>query len=191
MSDNYRIQSHSICLQGSADSGLCLRPLQDEDFPCLKKWNEDKEIIKWVEVCEDRVLSEEEIWKIYENASRKALCFLIVKNECAIGECWLQMVEIPELVTLFPGKKLVRIDLLIGEKEYWCQGIGSLVISLLTAYVQQNMDYDLIIALMRSDNVRCIKAFEKNHFRFWMEGALPQEGAGTKNFCLYIKDAKI
>ena len=73
-----------------------------------------------------------------------------------VAECWLQEMNIAEPLAQYPGLDLRRIDLGIGEKDLWGQGMGTRIIALLP-----RLAFGLGI---RDDNERSLRAFAKNGY---------------------------
>lgn len=174
-----KIKEHGIILGKKFDGkSLKLRSLKETDLPLLIRWNQDRELLQWVEVNKEKVLSEEEIVKLYTKASYHKLCFLIQFEEQAIGECWLADFSSSGQI------KSARIDLIIGEKEFWNQGIGTAVISLLTEYAFDILCFDEVFGLMRKENLRSIQAFYKCGYEFYSQGVMDDSDS---LFCAYRK----
>lgn len=52
-----------------------------------------------------------------------------------IGECWLQKMNLPNVIAMYPETLDVRgIDMSIGEKEYWGKGIGTQAIDMMVDF---------------------------------------------------------
>jgi RimJ/RimL family protein N-acetyltransferase len=66
----------------------------------------------------------------------------------------------------YPGFDVRRIDLVIGEKALWGQGLGTEVIQLLMDYAFQQLGVDYLYEPDIADyNIRSQRAFEKNDHR--------------------------
>lgn len=57
-----------------------------------------------------------------------------------------------------------EVSILIGEKSYWGQGIGTEAISLITEYAFNTLNLNKLFAQCYANNVRPIKAFGKAGF---------------------------
>lgn len=158
--------SHSITLERD---GITLRPLTEADFPLLVKWNTDPEILRFTEGEDAEPYCEADIRQIYDTVSKTALCFAIDYDGRTVGECWLQPMKIV-LAPRFRYRDCRRIDLMIGEKEYWDRGIGTMVISMLCSYAWGNTSAESLFACSVQDyNFRSMKAFRKNGFQLFKE----------------------
>lgn len=66
------------------------------------------------------------VHQIYGGISQNNLCFAIEVNGKTIGECWLQKMNLPQVKAMYDENLDVRrIDMCIGEKDYWGKGIGT------------------------------------------------------------------
>lgn len=73
---------------------------------------------------------------------------------------------------MYPGLDCRRIDLMIGEKEYWSRGIGTVAISLLTGYAFIDENADIIYNPDIADyNIRSLRAFQNAGYRIVGETA--------------------
>ncbi len=106
------------------------------------------------------------IQDIYRTVSQSALCFIIEHQGRSIGECWLQRMNLERVLREYPGFDLRRIDLMIGEKALWGQGLGTEVIRLLTDLAFHHEKADYVFGVDIADyNPRSRRAFEKNDYR--------------------------
>jgi RimJ/RimL family protein N-acetyltransferase len=157
-----QIRSHNISLQGKR---VFLRPMNEDDWGVLEKWNKDPEVLYYCEGDDVEQYDSEEVKSIYRSVSQHAFCFIIELNNIPLGECWLQEMNLERISKQYPGKDCRRIDLTIGEKRYWGQGIGTEVINLLTTFGFKQAQADVIFACEVADyNYRSIKAFQKAGF---------------------------
>jgi RimJ/RimL family protein N-acetyltransferase len=80
----------------------------------------------------------------------------------AIGECWLQEMNIERILSSYPDRDCRRIDLTIGEKDFWGHGYGTDAIRALTRFGFEDECADIIFGAEVGDyNPRCRRAFEK------------------------------
>lgn len=160
------IRPHNVIIQGRKDQfAITLRPLKDADLPLLSKWYSDSEVLYWTEFEETNPYTPEIVEKIYHTVSQNALCFAIEANDAMIGDCWLQEMNLPEVVAMYPsGTDVRRIDMAIGEKEYWGKGIGSVFIKMLIDYAFAVQQIDVLHCLCADYNIRSQRMWEKNGF---------------------------
>jgi RimJ/RimL family protein N-acetyltransferase len=176
---------HTITLQGDR---VTLRPMTEADWPDLLRWNSDPEVLYYSEGDDVQSYTLEEIQEIYRPISQTALCFIIESEGRPVGECWLQRMNLERILRDYPGFDVRRIDLLIGEKPLWGQGLGTEVIRLLTdlAFQQEGADY-IIEPDIADYNVRSRRAFEKNDYRLIARHPQPP---GRKAHCTFDLLAK-
>ena len=157
-----RLREHSITLHGAK---VTLRPMAESDWPVLARWFSDPEVLYFAE--EDDVQSRplEDVQGIYRSASQTAFCFVIEVDGYAIGECWLQKMNLEEILARYPGRDCRRIDVMIGEKELWGRGYGTDAIAALTRLGFEQERADMIFGCGIADyNPRSLRAFEKNGY---------------------------
>jgi len=76
----------------------------------------------------------EQLQDILRTISAKALFSIIEYSGRAIGECWLQEMNLERILKRRPGQDCRQIDIEIGEKDYWGRGIGTEAIRLLVDF---------------------------------------------------------
>ena len=82
-----------------------------------------------------------------------------------IGDCWLQKMNLERVKRRFPGLDVRRIDLTIGQKEWWGKGWGTRIIGLLSRFAFEECGVDILYEPEIADyNPRSRRAFEKNGF---------------------------
>ena len=165
------IVSHSYTLSG--EKGVNLLPLCDVHLPLLYRWNSDMEVLYWCEG-DDIVepYDQETVDSIYGIVSKDAYCFLITVNSTPIGDCWVQKMNIPDILNQYPAEmQIARIDYCIGDKTFWGKGIGTECVRLLMDFSFRTLEYDVIYALVYDYNVRSIRLIE--HAGFTLEKEKP------------------
>lgn len=155
------IRTHDVHLRGER---IALRPMTENDWEHVLAWNADPEVLIWSDDITE-IRPEEETKDIYRSVSRFAFVFIIEHEGEPIGECWLQKMNLPEIIEQFPGKDLRRIDIMIGRKDLWGQGLGSDAIKALVKFGFEHDGADGIFTLVRSNNLRSQGAFKKAGFR--------------------------
>lgn len=181
------IKSHDVFLTGSAGGiRLTLRPLTDEHLPHLYRWCADPEVLYWTEGgAEDEALSygEQVVHAIYGGVSENARCFLVEADGAPIGECWLQKMNLPHIRDMYPVNTDVRrIDMSIGEKEYWGKGIGTQMVKMLVQFAFEREQADVLHCLCEDYNIRSCRVWEKNGFSLVQMDALPQPQKGKYQY---------
>jgi RimJ/RimL family protein N-acetyltransferase len=147
------IKTHDVVLHGKTNQfEITLKPLCDEHLPLLYKWCADPEVLYWTEGGEDceQSYDKETVHVIYGNVSQQALCFLIEVN-CDVR----------------------RIDMSIGEKEYWNKGIGSEFVRILVEFAFTIEHVDVLHCIFEDYNHRSKRVFEKNGFTLHHQVNLP------------------
>lgn len=178
-----RLQTHDVHLHGDR---VTLRPMTEDDWAALLRWNNDPEVMKYADHDEFRPTTLGEVQAIYRWISTHAHCFMIELEGRPFGECWLQRMNLRRVVDQFPGKDLRRIDLMIGEKELWGRGYGTEAIALLADFGFSSEAVDAIFGIVSADNARSLRAFEKCGFN---RCAVIQEEDGSQSYDLRVTPA--
>lgn len=178
------IKSHDITLYGGNDAyRIILRPLSDEHLPYLYKWNSNPEVLYWTEGDDVESYPPEVVHKIYGGISQNNLCFLVEVNGRAIGDCWLQKMNLPNVREMYADSTDVRrIDMLIGEKNYWGKGIGTLFIGMLVKYAFECEQVDVLHCFCEDYNIRSRRVWEKNGFTLIFKEEIPQPHKGKLQY---------
>ena len=163
MPDAQSLRQHDVTLCGETRHGLAvrLRPMTEDDWPLLYRWNGDPEVLYYSEGADVASYSPEEVRGIYCAVSKTAFCFIVEADGTPVGECWLQEMNIERILKKYPGLDCRRIDLMIGEKSYWGQGIGTEAIRLLTEFGFLEQGADVIHSCVGDYNVRSWRAFRR------------------------------
>ena len=165
-----RLRVHSVTLRSGR---LGLRPMTEDDWDVLAKWNTDPEVLYYAEGDDISSRSLEETQMICRDVSRHAFVFIAQVDGKPIGECWLQQMNLERVLERHPRKDLRRIDLTIGEKDLWGRGWGTKIIGLLTRFGFEECGADAIFGCDIADyNPRSRRAFEKNGYV--LDAVVPQ-----------------
>ena len=156
-----KLATHTFTLQ---DDKITLRPMTEEDWDILLKWNSDPELLYFSEGDDVSSYSLDEIQGIYRGVSQEAFCFIIETKGEPIGDCWLQHMNLDRILNRHPGKDCRRIDLMIGEKQFWGQGLGTAAIRLLTHFGFEQRANMIFTCGVADYNPRSLKAFQKVGF---------------------------
>jgi len=170
------LRTHQYRLQSDR---ITLRPMTECDWDFLYRWYNDPEVLYYSEGDDVTGYSLNEIQEIYRGEDPLTrFCFIIEYAGQPIGACWLQRMNMEHLLRQFSHQDCRRIDLVIGEKDYWNQGIGAEVIELLTDFGFQVKQVDAIFGCSIADyNPRSRRAFEKNGYILLQEN---READGMK-----------
>ncbi len=170
-----RLRTHDVTLAGPR---VVLRPMTEIDWDVLLAWNNDPEVLYYSESDHARSCCLGEVQRIYRSISRHAFCFIIEHAGRAIGECWLQEMNMPRVLERYPGKDLRRIDIAIGERSLWGRGLGTEALRLLVDFGFERERCHAIFGCGVADyNPRSRRMFEKLGFVTDAEISLP---AGAK-----------
>ena len=158
-----KLREHDVILQAER---VVLRPMTEEDWDTLFKWNNDPEVLYYCDCVTSWDLVP--MQKMYRGVSQRAFCFIIEFEGQPIGEGWLQQMNLDRILGEYPGRDCRRIDLMIGEKRLWGQGLGTDVIRTLTRFGFEEQDADLIFGCCIGDhNPRSLRAFEQVGYRMF------------------------
>lgn len=158
------LSKHDHTLQ-SPDGALVLRPLTDDHLPLLYRWNSDPQVVYWSDDGNDDSFDEETVRAIYRTVSKNALHFLIEWQGRPIGDCWLQKMNLPEVIGMYPsGTDIRRIDVEIGERDCWGKGTGTRFLALLVQFAFEVQGVDVLHNVCSDYNIRSQRIQEKNGF---------------------------
>lgn len=154
-----KLIEHNITLN---EKKVTLRPMTEDDWQLLHKWNSDPEVLYYTEWDDITCYTLEQVQHIYQMVSQHAYCFIIEFDNKPIGECWLQRMNLERILKKYIGLDCRRIDLMIGEKEYWRQGIGTEVVILLTQFAFDQEKADVVFGGDIADyNPASLRLFQK------------------------------
>jgi len=158
-----RLRIHDVQL---SDVDLLLRPMTEEDWPVLLRWNSDPEVLHYAEGSTITKRTLEETQRIYRGVSQHAFNLIAELDGRPIGDCWLQEMNLERVLSRYPSAMdLRRIDLTIGEKNLWGQGWGTRIIRVLVRFAFEKCGAEALFGCDVSDyNPRSQRAFEKNGF---------------------------
>ena len=163
-----RIASHDVVLDGER---VRLRPMTEDDWPSLLAWNRDPDVLYLTDGPGAEPCGLAETQAIYRSVCAHAFCFIIEFEARAIGECWLQRMNLQAIVDRHRGRDVRRIDIVIGAKGLWGQGLGTEAVSLLTSFGFENEGADAIYGIVYRHNPRSRRLFEK--LGFYRDAAAP------------------
>jgi RimJ/RimL family protein N-acetyltransferase len=159
--DAGHLRAHDVTLTGER---VVLRPMTERDWPLVEAINNDPEVGYFAEEDDWRPYTLERLQTIYRAISRQALMFVIEHRGRPIGECWLQRMNVPRILEERPGQDVRRIDLAIGLKHLWGQGLGSETIRLLVVHAFEQEGVGALVCFCGGHNPRSRRAFEKAGF---------------------------
>jgi RimJ/RimL family protein N-acetyltransferase len=172
-------------LYGGEKNNIVLKPLNDSHLPLLYKWNADPEVVYWTDGGEDNghSLDTDTVHKIYGGVSQNAFCFLIEADGVPIGECWLQEMNLQNVLNMYDYSTDVRrIDMMVGEKNYWNKGIGSQFIPVIIDFAFNTEQVNVLHCFCEDYNIRSRRIWEKNGFSLILKEELPQPQKGMYQY---------
>jgi RimJ/RimL family protein N-acetyltransferase len=156
------LRAHDVCLKSQR---LRLRPMTEDDWPTLLRWNQDPEILFYSDGADVTSYSLEQVQRIYRHISQSAFCFIMEFDGSPIGESWLQAMNLPRILNVHPNLDCRRIDLVIGEKTLWNKGLGTETLRTIVDFGFGQEATDLIFGCEVADyNHRSMRAFAKAGF---------------------------
>lgn len=182
-----RLREHNVTLRGER---LMLRPMTEHDWDIVQKWESDSDVLYYFDSgwVDERELEDTQM--IYRGVSQAAFVFIAELDSRPIGVCWLQRMNLQRLIDEFPGKDLRRIDMAIGEKELWGQGLGTEMIGILTKFGFEAERCDAIFGIGVGDyNPRSRRAFEKNGYTLFAENPQPPGSKANVEYDLILRRA--
>ena len=154
-----RLREHAVTLHGAK---VTLRPMTEGDWDVLGRWGSDPEVLWFSEGDDVQAYPLEDVQRIHRKVSQAAFCFIIEVDGRAIGECWLQKMNLERTLSEYPHEDCRRIDLTIGEKDLWSQGYRTDTIATLTRFGFEEEGADMIFGCGVADyNPRSRRAFEE------------------------------
>ena len=140
--------------------------MTDADWDILLRWNQDPDVLYYADGSDVTAYTLDQIKRIYSGISQAAFCFIAELDGQPIAEAWLQAMNLSRIIEAHPGCDCRRIDLSIGEKQYWNKGLGTEIIRALVDFGFAEERADFIFACDIADyNPRSRAAFAKVGFR--------------------------
>jgi len=172
---------HDVVL---GDDKLRLRPIRETDWGLIYKWCNDPEVLYYSDSPTAKGHDLDGIKNsVFQAGSRSRFCFVMEAYGEVIGECWLQKMNLERILKEHATKDCRRIDLSIGEKQYWGKGNGTRAIAMLTDFGFSIEKADLIFGIVGDYNLRSQRAFQKNGYQLHVK--IPQPDSGVDyDLCL-------
>ena len=156
-----KLRMHDVVLHGPR---VLLRPLTEDDWAPLLAWNNDPEVLDFAEGDDVQSRTLDEVQRIWRAISVNAHRFLMERDGDPIGECWLQRMNLQQLVARHPGEDVRRIDIAIGAPALWGQGLGREAVALLLDFGFRREGVDVVYACVDAENSRSQRMFESLGF---------------------------
>ncbi len=161
---------------------MALRPLTEDDWMLLLRWNSDPDVLYFAEGDNVHSYTLDQVQGIYRGVSQTAFCFVIEVKGAPIGECWLQQMNLERVLQKYPRVDCRRIDLMIGEKVFWGQGLGTEVIQLLSTFAFDEQGAERIFGCGVADyNTASLRVFEKAGYT--VEAQIKQPVGRKARYC--------
>jgi RimJ/RimL family protein N-acetyltransferase/8-oxo-dGTP pyrophosphatase MutT (NUDIX family) len=178
------LRSHHFRLK---DADLVLRPLTEDDWDLIAPWNQDPEVLWFSEGGRVEQRSLEEFQGIYRGVSHTpADLFVFELDGVAVGDGWIQHMNLARILEAFPDQDCRRIDLQL-DRSWWGRGIGTRAIRLLTAHGFAT-GADLVFGCdIAADNPRSQRAFLANRYVPWRRLPEPEGAKVSHRFNLVCR----
>jgi len=187
MKESMRLREHSIILHGER---VTLRPMTENDWAILLAWNSDPEVLYFSEGDDVAAYDLERVQFIYRSVSQSAFYFIVEFGGQPIGEGALQQMNMERILAQYPTQDCRRIDPMIGEKQFWGQGLGTDIIRTLTRFGFERENADLIFAPVSDYNERSWRAFQRVGYEIVGEVPEPPGMKAKISYDLMISRAK-
>ena len=171
-----KLKPHDIILH---DENVILRPLTEDDWEYLVKWEGNPEVTYWFGGFFFKDGSEayllREVQEHFRLGSQNAYIWIIEFKKKPIGYCTLALGAVDdEIFAEFAERDCRNIEIVIGEKKFWGQGIGTKAIHLVTQFAFERDNAEVLCVIDVSDfNVRARRVFEKNGFEVYTTRRMP------------------
>jgi RimJ/RimL family protein N-acetyltransferase len=174
------LRAHDTILRGER---ITLRPMTEGDWDVLYRWENDAEVLYYCDGDDVTGYALEDVQMIFRGVSQLAFSFSIECEGQAIGWCWLQAMNMPAILARFPALDCRRIDLAIGAKHFWSQGLGTEAIRLLTIFAFERERADAVFGVSIANyNPRSCRAFEKNGYQLTQVTREPEGRKATLTY---------
>ncbi len=156
----------------ASNESLYIREMKDsdEDYKLISKWLTDPDVLQYY-YGRDNPYDLEKVRKKYSRRvlgkTRVKPCIFLIRNEPIGYLQYYPLTQKDKKSYQLEGKKgkIYAIDLFIGEKQYWNQGIGPQILILCIGYLINTLHVDYIVIDPHVDNLRAIRAYEKAGFK--------------------------
>lgn len=160
------------------DGSLVLRPMTEDDWDVIAAWNNDPDVLWFTDNGGVSERSLTELQQIHRVVSRTADLFVFEIDGVAVGDGWVQQMNLDRILRAFPDRRLARIDLQLSP-TVWGKGIGTRAVRLLTGHAFEG-GHDLVFACDIADyNARSRRAFLRCGYVPWRRVLSPPGDATT------------
>lgn len=147
-----------------------LRALEQEDLPRFVRWFNDPEVIRGLDTVHPMRLEDEEDWYgslIERDEAERPLSIDVLDDDrwVHVGSC--------NFNDLDWRVRKTELGILIGEKRYWDQGIGTEAMRLMLTHAFDSLNLNRVYLQVFAHNERAIHLYSKLGFQ--EEGRLRQD----------------
>ena len=158
-----RLREHDKTL---VEGQLVLRPFTEGDWELVLPWNTDPRVLWFSDGPEIDSRTLDEVQAIYRGVSQAADVFVLEVDGRAVGDGWVQSMNLTRITAAFPAQRCARIDLKLAH-DWWGRGFGSIALRLLTDHAFTS-GYDLVFGVDIADyNDRSHRAFLRCGYVPW------------------------
>lgn len=146
------------CGQSKHGDEIRLITPRRENVPLLVEWLNDHEVMRLLDPHAKQTNEKQEALHLREFESSDEWCMwqIEVDSQC-IGAAWLHDIQYPE-ATAFTG-------IMIGDKNYWGHGIGTVVEEAVINYAFSELKLEYLYAIIFAPNIASRQVFEKLGFK--------------------------
>ena len=144
-----------------------LRPAEPEDAEAFYRWHNDEEVMRWLQSYFHESLAglRKRFAERQENSFEKVtLCIETLEERKLIGVVAMREAD--------PINRRAKVDIYIGEREYWGGGYGTDALRRVCRYGFDTMHLHSIELTVVEKNARAIRSYEKIGFQ--VDGRLRQ-----------------
>lgn len=135
-----------------------LRPLRPEDLEAIVRWNNDKEVERFMDGPQPQTMEECRQWYEESRTARNYRLFALESHDGhLLGEV--------ELDHISWRRREAELRIRIGEKDYWGQGYGRAALIALLEMAFGDMDLVRVYLRVYHFNARAIRCYEHVGFR--------------------------
>ena len=143
---------------------LMVRRLKEQDKHLLAKWLSTPEVLEYYEGRDNSFDLEKVDRVFYDSADEDVKCVIEYEGSLIGYIQYYELDEATKKVYGYETGKIFGIDQFIGEVSYWNRGIGTLLVTSMTAFLFENMEADRVVMDPQVKNARAIKCYEKCGF---------------------------
>lgn len=135
---------------------VVLRPIEKEHLPNYVRWFGDPEVLAYIGGYLPLNLAGEESWYQRQNENPNVVNFAVELEGQHIGGTGFFDID--------HRNQGAEIGIVIGEKEFWNQGLGQDVMNTMIAYGFDFLNFHRIYLRVFPENERAVRAYEKVGF---------------------------